>query len=80
MPMRRSEMGNPDGISNFSRLFKHIGRTLLGFIAVEIAVIDDTHGFAYRDCSDTDNRLRRVRRAICGLRVPSYLYAEQEKG
>jgi hypothetical protein len=69
MPMRRREMGNPDAISILLHLLKCVGRTFLRFVAVEVAVVDDTSGFTYRDCCHTDNRLQWVRRAAYYIRV-----------
>ena len=58
MPMSRTEMGNPSAVSILLYSGKSFKHTFLRFIAVEVAVVDDAHGFACRDCCYTDNRLR----------------------
>ena len=69
-------MGNPDDVSIFPYCRWWIGPTLLGLVAIEVAVVDDTKGFTYRNGCDTDDRLQCVRMAVCSILGRSYLYAE----
>jgi hypothetical protein len=56
-------MGNPAAVSIQSLVGLSPRHTLLRLIAVEVPVVDNSGGFAYRDCCNTDDRLQHVR---CG--------------
>jgi hypothetical protein len=66
-------MGNPAAVNIHALVGLSSRHTLLGLIAVKVAVVDDSRGFAYRDCCNTYNRLQHVRRGcfqVRGISVP----------